>query len=88
VNHGKGFPQFVQSLRGRLGMSQEQFSDYIGASGQCRVSQWEAGEVTPNRITVESLAEIYNKVSRSTASSLKGHVSQRPRSRAPRKENR
>ena len=47
----------VRRLRGRLGLTQEQFADRLGVS-TITVHRWESGQSRPRRLAVEKLAQI------------------------------
>ncbi len=84
-------PRLVQSLRGRLGLSQMALARLVGVSAPA-VAHWEAGNSTPkgqNRTALVGLRKVGRReVKELLARRIKGTASRKPRPRRPRKQRR
>ena len=70
----------VRRLRGRLGLTQEQFADRLGVS-TITVHRWESGQSRPRRLAVEKLAQIRQEAA-AEASEARPMRTLRPAARA------
>ncbi len=61
MNHGRQLPRFIRELRHSLQLTQQQFAEALGASGQDLVSQWETGDSRPQRTWVEKIGRLANE---------------------------
>lgn len=67
-------PKLVKELRGRLGLTQEQFAQKVGVTFGS-VNHWENGKRTPQPFLIRRLLELKNELDETASKRRKGKAS-------------